>query len=734
MKRKAIVTVFIISLIIGSCKREYGDFYNPPTGQKGEIYQQLAADPALSTFVTAIDKVPGLKEELSSSGLFTVMAPDNDAFKQYFALSTTYKSVDAIPADTLAPLIKFHIMKWMLFQIDFLNPGLTGTDYSMFKYETRATVAYKENAASGKYLPIFYTSKLAQVYTPGFFTNFGVTAKDYSDVYGAGSVVNTQTKMNIMGASVKQTDITGGNGVYYIIDRVIQPPKNIAQELDTNPEYVDYNKLLKRSFISYSYNKAGTIAQGNNGDVNNDGLVDSLWVRNYLTDANLDNENPLSSNKRDRISLSAFVPSKAAFQQYLNTKLLPSFYNVMDSIPRHTLLMLYKSHITNTLDWPSKIDKGYVANILGDKLSTLTRSDIISIKMASNGFFYCLNKVVEPKAFTSVPGPAFFSSKYWYFAEMLGMTGLLPSLASSDFTYTIFAPTNSAFNKRNIVWDTAPLNGIPGFYRKVGAVSTALSLTEMTAIVGNHIVFEKSLSTTGMADGFYPTQNTSFIVVENKKIHGSERDTIPNIIEADLKMSNGYFHGIDKLIVNPAKSIYELITGTNATAIPPMTPEYLKFKELCSAAGILAKDFGSIMAVDANKKFTLFVPSNDVLIAAQVAGKLPKTGAVTPNTVLTAADKLKLIAYLKCFFVPEQQIFTDGKTVGTFLTSKLDATSTPGNDIFVPLTISLPALTLKDSKGTSAKVDLTQPLIYPQNTLCKDGVVQIIDNAFTSQY
>jgi hypothetical protein len=68
------------------------------------------------------------------------------------------------------------------------------------------------------------------------------------------------------------------------------------------------------------------------------------------------------------------------------------------------------------------------------------------------------------------------------------------------------------------------------------------------------------------------------------------------------------------------------------------------------------------------------------------------------------------------------------------LTSKLDATSTPGNDIFVPLTISLPALTLKDSKGTSAKVDLTQPLIYPQNTLCKDGVVQIIDNAFTSQY
>ncbi|MEI6678326.1 MAG: fasciclin domain-containing protein [Mariniphaga sp.] len=734
MKRKAIVTVFIISLIIGSCKREYGVFYDPPKGQKGAIYQQLAADPTLSTFVLAIDKVPGLKDELSSSGLFTVMAPDNDAFTSFFAKNALYKSVDAIPVDTLAPLIKFHIMKWMLFQVNFLNPGLTGIDYSMFKYETRATVAYKERTITGKLLPIFYTSKLAQVYTPNYLANSGVTTADYTDIYGTSSVLNTTTKMNVMGASVKKTDIAGGNGVYYIIDRVIQPPANIAQELDNNPEYVDYNKLLKSSFVSYSYNKAGTIAQGNNGDVNGDGLVDSLWVRNYRSDANLDNENPLSSNKRDRLSLSAYIPSKAAFKQYLDTKLLPAFFNNADSIPKHTLLMLFQSHITNTLDWPSKIDKGYVANILGDKLTGVTRADIISKKMASNGFFYCLNKVIEPKAFSAVTGPAFFSSKYWYFAEMLVMTGMLPSLTSTDMAFTILAPTNTAFNKRNIYWDNNPVNGIPGFYRKVGGVSTALGLTEIMAITGNHIILNKSMSVSGLVNGYYPLQNSTYIAIENGKIHGSERDSIPNIIEPDLKMSNGYFHGIDKLIINPQKSVFDQINGTNATAVPPITPEFLKFKELCSAAGILAKDFGSIMAVDANKKFTLFVPSNAALIAAQVAGKLPKTGAVTPNTVLTAANKLQLISYLRYFFVPEQQIFTDGLLKGTFLSFKLDALSTPGNDIFVPVTISLPILTVTDNKGTVGKVDILQPLVFPQNTLCKDGVIQITDNAFTSQY
>ncbi len=736
MERKAILAVFIFSLIIGSCKREYGEYYDPPKGQKGEIYQQLAANPELSTFVAAIDKVPGLREELSSSGLFTVMAPDNDAFKLFFAGHPLYKTVEAIPADTLGPLIKFHIMKWMLFQLDFLNPGLTGTDYSMFKYETRATSSYKENVSPGKVLPIFYTSKLAQVYTPNFLNNFSVTANDYSAVYGTGSVLNTQTKMNVMGASVKEIDITAGNGVYYIINKVIEPPLNIAQELDKNSEYFEYNKLLKKSFLSYSYNKAGTIAQGNNGDVNNDGLVDSLWVRNYSIEANLDNENPLSSNKRDRISLSVFVPSKTAFKQYVDTKLLPSFYNVMDSIPNHTLSMLYASHITNTMDWPSKIDKGYVINVLGDKLTGVTRGDIVSIKMVSNGMFYCLNKVVEPKAFTSVPGPAFFSPEYWYFAEMLGRTGLLPSLSSPDFKYTVFAPTNEAFVKRGIIWDPAPVNGVPGFYRvKVGSAPAAISLAEMTAIIGNHIILDKELSVSNLVNGFYPVQNTSFIAIENGNIHGSEKDTIPAIVEPNLKMSNGYFHGIDKLIINPQKSIYELISSTNATSIPAVTPEYLKFKELCTAAlTTLSKDFGSITAIDANKKFTLFVPSNAAIIAAQVAGKLPKTGAVTPNTTLTPAIRAQLLAYIKLFFVPEQQIFTDGKLLGNFLTSKLDPVSTPGNDVFVPFTISLPALTVKDNKGTTAKVDLLQPLTTPQNTLCKDGVVQIIDNAFTSQY
>lgn len=744
MKRK-VIFVFIISLIIFSCKRQFGDFYDPPTGQKGQIYLQLAANPSLSTFVSAIDKVPGLKQELSSSGLFTVMAPDNHAFVQFFASHPSYGSVDGIQADTLAALVKFHIMKWMLLQDHFLNPGAIGTttlpDFSTFKYLTRATTKYNEKLTATRELPIYYDNKMLQVYTPNFFTYFSVTPTDYSNVYGAGTVLNEETKINVMGAQVKELNITGGNGVYYVIDKVLSPPMNVAQELDNNAEYSEYNQLLKKRFVTYTYNAAGTLAQGNNGDINNDGLVDSMWTRNYSTDVNFDKENPMMPDNKTKLSLSVFIPSKSAFTQYMNTKLLPNFENNIDSIPSHTLKLLYQGHITNEMNWPSRIDAGYVASTLGDKPIAVTRSNIISVKMASNGLFYCTDNVAEPKAFTAVTGPAFFSKKYWYFAEMIVQSGGLGVLTSSGLKYTIFAPTDIAFMKRTIYWIKTPVSGAAaGFYRVDPAtlVQTAVSSTEIATIVNSHVVLNNELVVGSIPDGFYPSPNTSFIVVQNGKVFGSERDTIPNIIESNIKMSNGYFNGIDKLMMAPQQSIYAMINGTNATAVPPVTPEYLKFKELCSAAGILATDFGTITAAAANRKFTLFVPSNESIIAAQnlypAAGSLPQTGA-QGSTTITTAMKTQLLAYIKGFFVPDKQICTDGKILGPFNTSNLNITaSTPGNDVFYQLTISLPMLTVKNSKGTSALVDLSQPLIYPQNRLCTDGVVHIINNAFTSQY
>jgi uncharacterized surface protein with fasciclin (FAS1) repeats len=729
MKIKILLLLSILGLAISGCKREFGSYYQPPQGQQTDIYKQLAADSSLSLFVSAIDRVQGLKEELSSSGLFTVMAPDNAAFQKYLA-ARQYSSIEAIPISTLSQVVKFHILKWMLFQDNFINPGLNKTNPEIYKYETRATISYKEKLATGQTVSIYYPSKMAQLYTPTFLNYYSVSAQDYTDVYGSSSVINQQTQMNIMGASVKVTDIASANGVYFKIDKVLEPPNNLAQELDSNPEYSDYNDFLKKRFLNYSYNDLATKAQGNNGDINGDGLVDSLWNRTYLTDANLDNENPVGSDKKS-ISLTAFIPSKAAFNQYLNSKVLPNFSNNRDSIPSNLLLMLFKSHITNNMDWPSRIDKGYATSILGDKIN-ITRSDIQAVKMTSNGLLYQVNKVIEPKAFTAVTGPAFFAPQYWYFAEMLVRSNLIPTLTVDAIKYTILAPTNRAFNDHGIYW--APQQ-TPGFFKWDGVQWIAMGNSELVQLVGNHIFLNKELSTNDMANGFYKAQNGSYIIVENNKFHGFQRDSLASIIDPNKHMSNGYFHGIDKVISNPQLSINQTIVSSNISVLPQVNPQYIKFRELVALAGLTSKDFGNITAIDINKKFTLFVPSNESIIAAEVAGKLPKTGAQGSQT-LSGTEKARLINYIKYFFVADQEIFTDGSKTGAFNTSKLDPLSTSANVLYLPLTVGSSGNTISvtDNNGSTALVDTSQPSNWPENTLAIDGVIQIINNAFTSQY
>lgn len=729
MKIKILLVLLIIGVAFSGCKREFGDYYNPPPGQQTDIYKQLAGDSTLSIFVAAIDKVPGLKAELSSSGLFTVMAPDNAAFKKYFATSP-YSSLDAIPLEKLDLLVKFHILKWMLFQDNFINPGLNKTNPEIYKYETRATFVYKAKLVTGKTIPIYYPSKMSQVYTPTFFNYYGVTQQDYAEVFGTSAVINSQTNMNVLSASVTALDVASGNGVYYKIDKVLEPLLNIAQELDNNPEYSDYIDLYNKRFLTYTYNDLATKAQGNNGDINRDGVVDSLFTRTYLTDKNLDNENPIGTDKKS-ISLSAFIPTKAAFDAYLKTKVLPNFGNSKDSIPDNLLLLLFKSHLTNNMDWPSRIDKGFVISILGDKLK-ITKLDIRSVKMTSNGLLYEVNKVIEPTAFTAVTGPAFFAPQYWYFAEMLVRTNLIASLTIESVKYTILAPTNAAFNARGIYW--APL-GNPGFFRWSGVAWVGLSNAELTQLIGNHVFLNQELSTAAMAYGFYRAQNSSWIAIENNKFHGADRDSLATIIDPNKLRSNGYFHGIDKVIYHPQLAIYNIIASANIIVTPQVNPQYLKFKELVSLAGLASKDFGGTTAVDINKKYTLFVPSNDAIIAAQIAGKLPKTGA-QGNQTLNAAEKARLVNWVKFFLVAEQEIFTDGKVTGIFPTSKPAPGSTPANPLFIPVTVTYPAsvLTITDNLAKSAKVDMTKPTIYPQNTIAIDGIIQIIDDAFTAQY
>jgi uncharacterized surface protein with fasciclin (FAS1) repeats len=721
MKIKILLLLFGICLIESSCKKQYGEFYATPTGQAGHIYEQIAADPSLSIFVSAVDKVPGLKDILNTSGLYTVMAPDNDAFAKYFA-SQQYKSISDIPTAELSQMIKFHVLKYMLFQVNFLSPGINKTSFDIFKYETQNVPVYNDKLANGQLRSIFYTGRQMQIYTPYYFAANNVTLDDYKAVYGTEAhLSSSEIQLNAMGAAVIKKDIASGNGAIHIIDRVLTPPKNIAQELDTNPEFADYSAILKKRFLTYTYNQNATKAQGNNGDINGDGIVDSLWTRTYSINPNLDNENPIAPDK-SALSLTIFAPSKASFSSYLATKFLPFFSNNMDLVPASTLALLYNSQFTTSMDWPSKVDRDQIVSVGADK-QTITKADIVSVKMASNGLFYTLNKVLEPAAFTAVSGPAFFSPTYSYMAEMLNQTGLLGQLSNSALKYTVLGVPNAGFTNAGINLITSPTTKFTRL--RTGGTTTDMSVSELRDVIGNNVLVG-TFSVSQLTNGFYPTLSGNYVAITSGQIEGSVRGSKASIINPDISKSNGYFQGVDKLTSDPQLSVYDNVA---ASISPNPTPySYSKFRELCSAVGILSKDFVSITGVDAGKKFTLFVPSNEAITAAQAANLLPKTATGSP--ALDVVTKARLFAYIKFFFI-QQQVFTDGKLTGVFATSKLNGAGLPVN-----LTVSYPGnvLTVSDGSAAQGRAIINNTGNYPQNVIAKDGVIQVIDNAFTSQY
>jgi uncharacterized surface protein with fasciclin (FAS1) repeats len=711
---------------------------------EAEIYSQLAANPELSIFVSAIDRVPGLREELSSSGLFTVMAPTNEAFVKYFGSHPEYSTMEDIPVKILDPLVKYHIMRWMFFQDQFLKS-------EFFKYETRANVS---SVVPGTNKSIYHTTKMFQVYAPEYRSRSRMSAEDYAFKFGSDAKFNDETNMNVMGASVLEVDISAGNGACYVIDKVIEPPLNIAQELETN--YPLYNKFIQKYFVTYVFDRNATVIQGNNGDIDGDGMLDSLFVRRYYFGDQLlqdiDNENPRTVNRGITTynTFSAYIPSKEAFEEYYRNKLLANFNGIEDSIPKHTLALLYKSHLSSTLDWPARMDENRVVNLLGDNIS-VSKSDVVSARMASNGAFYELNKTLEPRVFTGVTGPAFFTPQYWYFAEMIFRApNILTALGSDRTRFTIFAPTNEAFMEQNIQYfEVSPTGGPAGFYKlESNGDYSQISQTEINRVAGNHIVLFDDLSDSrNIPDGFYPAQNTNYVIVEDGNIFAAYRDSVVNIIDGDHHMTNGTFHGIDKLLFYPTNSIFNQINRSQKPnddpLFIPVNPQYYKFKELVQEAGILATDFldatdgSTITAAGVGKKFTLLAPSNEAIINAQLADLLPRTGTekTEGQPAFTDAEKKKIADYLRNFFIPEQAIFTDGKTLGTFTTQGRDPAQSITKEVLFTIDVTLDGgiVTVTSNKSSeSGKIQMREPAI--QNVIASDGIIQVIDNAFTSLY
>lgn len=145
-----------------------------------------------------------------------------------------------------------------------------------------------------------------------------------------------------------------------------------------------------------------------------------------------------------------FIPNNEVMQEYLD-RFIPLYYDSISEVPKVTLFYILQTQLSRSLGLISKIENGYF-NSFGDAM-TISRSDINSAFMCSNGVVYETNRVLEPNVFTCVPGTLFFNSNYSTFLYALQETNLLTGLSNPEADVTLFAPTNQMMEDYNIRYD-----------------------------------------------------------------------------------------------------------------------------------------------------------------------------------------------------------------------------------------------------------------------------------------
>lgn len=299
------------------------------------------------------------------------------------------------------------------------------------------------------------------------------------------------------------------------------------------------------------------------------------------------------------------------------------------------------------------------------KLNTSAMVTEADIK-ATNGVIHIIDEVLLPEGF-ELPKPSIVSiaSETPSLSILVDALTMFPDLVdalSMDGTYTVFAPTNEAFEALLGVIGQSSLDDVPE--------------DVIERLLKYHVISGAALMSTDLSDG----QMAATLLSANDKIEVSmdgsavminnAKVTTPNIIG-----SNGVVHIIDAVLVP------ELERSIVNTIVEPAY--FNKDFSILTAAVVKANLLTTLTNSEAD--FTLFAPNND---AFEEAG-------ITSLDGLTANDLAPILTY----HVLSTEVFADGLPItgsavttlnGDFYLSKND------NGVFINGLTKVTVATLSD--------------------------------------
>ncbi|MGC4232897.1 MAG: fasciclin domain-containing protein [Niabella sp.] len=733
------VTVCLLVLLFTSCRKTtWDEFYSKPDNLAKPIYTVLKEKGNFNHLLAAIDKAD-YKRTLDAAGYWTFFAPDDEAFKAYFA-EKGISSVDQLSVEECRNIVTYCLV-YYAYKKERIGDYQAATGWVKDQAFRRRTANYKgvydetsyngtqmkaigsnrNNNGTSFYVDNDYNYKYIPYFVDNFMAAKGLAAADYNYFYPN----TTYTGFNVANAIVKEADINAENGVIHIVDKVISALPSVEEYLKDNSEYSLFNSLFQKYMVSYVPNPTVTrnyqVMAGSNDQVYtkvyNSSLAYSLNNESYVT--------PPPSNDGQQSSYSIFAPKNDVLQAYIDTVLL-EHYNSLDDMQPSIIWDFLNAHMWQSAVWPSQFRTTF--NFVGEEARFDPATNVVDKKLLSNGIFYGTNKVQDANIFNSVYGKAYLDPDYSMMVTLLNLE-LRSSISNIYNNYTIFMISNKMFNDAGFTvdqsistnpadqWRFTPLPG-----STLPASTGATTRARLQRILNMHVVPNIVLDNL-TPEGIAMTYGGEYLRYVNNTAYtaGNVDSNTVATVQRFKNAKNGRVYYADKILDFSEETVGQDIEKLGT----PTTSPFNYFWQYLRNSTALWDNTAKLITGVANGSFyTLFIPDNAAILKAVNDGVLPGTGTA-PNKVpnfnpTTEQERQQVVQFVQYHILDKRNIGTDGVESGAIATLLKDnvgenttifITNTPGN------------LNLKDMNDRQANT-----ILASSNYLANRATIHLIDN------
>jgi uncharacterized surface protein with fasciclin (FAS1) repeats len=510
------------------CQRERDEYYAAPEWGRKPVYDVLQEEGRFELYLQCVDKTL-YATSLKGNGLWTVFAPNDDAFKAYLS-SKGYGSVDDMPLSEAEKIVAYS-MVYNRYEFDHLSDILSSgwdtlnsvkkktayyetihREYDEFRGDSIWVVSpitasagyasYVLNDNNYKYLPFYLERYLSTRQKP-------LGAEDYNVFYPN----VTYTGKNIQGASVVTPDMLASNGVVHELDGVNEPLPNLEDILFSNPNYSEFRKLVElknpiKEPLFYSYFTGLDMTQYFQ-TMYPDRNISTVYAKTYSAlDVAINCEryyNALDDISSESEGYTVFAPNNDAIEKFVEGKLKDYDYSSISELSTSLVQIFINAHLVTNMIWPGEYDGAKNASetyINGKGPGGGGYEEMCTdIRPASNGFFYGTSDYVKSPYFETVLTEVLLRPNTYmllyealnkYFASTLASELLYCTLNGyTEEEYIVLLPTDEQLAADGFTYESDAFN-----FNGLGAT---VADTRMKRLVSSHVF--KRINGTGADAG-----------------------------------------------------------------------------------------------------------------------------------------------------------------------------------------------------------------------------------------